>query len=257
LLDGEESDTRKRMLDKVILWSDVKDDFESRLSQYCEKYEIMIPDADPEEPETPSPDAEAVEIDEDIPNTGKPASSMEKVRDEAQESESLDEKFETIEEAVSELKETRKALKEKSKQLQKERSKSNAEPNASEGKEFGNDRESRKIVLAWEEKRGREETQPYPDNNPGFDVETIGTDGAIRRIEIKGSIREKTEGTLSMRQVRDGLENALENRGGNIQYWLYIVENIESESPKITAIDWTEYDVGFVFEKDRYQHRDD
>lgn len=101
------------------------------------------------------------------------------------------------------------------------------------------DDKARRAVVQFEENRGRQ-AEPMRPGQPGFDV--VSRDpvtGMERRIEIKG-----VEGTfdgdasvlLTARQVNDALEQERD-----AEYWLYVVDSTETESPRVYPIPWTRW----------------
>ena len=106
------------------------------------------------------------------------------------------------------------------------------------------DHKARQAVVDYETRYGRT-AREMPDENPGFDVESVdrsagGSSEVIRRIEIKG-VRGRFEGdasvVLSSRQFRD----AIQHDDVGVEYWLYVVDSTETESPRVFPIPWTQY----------------
>ena len=104
------------------------------------------------------------------------------------------------------------------------------------------DRKARQAVIEYEENRGWS-AREMSDNNPGFDVESVSAEDEnqiVRRIEVKGVqgiFDDRASVLLSARQVHD----ALEQHEDGVEYWLYVVDSTETESPRVFAIPWTQH----------------
>ena len=106
------------------------------------------------------------------------------------------------------------------------------------------DHKAREAVLEYERSRGRS-ARSMPDDHPGYDVESVdSTPGLespiVRRIEVKGVrgiFDREASVVLSSRQVHD----AINHQGGDLEYWLYVVDSTESARPRVFPIPWTRY----------------
>ena len=78
-----------------------------------------------------------------------------------------------------------------------------------------------------------------PAGQPGFDV--LSDDpvtGRQRRIEVKGvkgDFAEDASVLLTARQVED----ALQHKEHDVEYWLYVVDRTETDNPRVFPIPWT------------------
>ena len=124
------------------------------------------------------------------------------------------------------------------------------EPDAVEGRqkseESYDDSGARRAVLDYEMKEGRIAHEMTPEN-PGYDIESRerGSD-VVRRIEVKGVrgiYREDASVILSDRQGRD----ALRNENEKVQYWLYVVDRMETDAPTVHPVSWTRSRLQFGF----------
>ena len=106
------------------------------------------------------------------------------------------------------------------------------------------DYKARQAVVDYETRYGRT-AKEMPDENPGFDVESVDRSAGessevIRRIEVKG-VRGRFERdasvVLSSRQFRD----AIQHDDAGVEYWLYVVDSTETERPRVFPIPWTQY----------------
>ena len=91
------------------------------------------------------------------------------------------------------------------------------------------------IVMEFERRQGRqpEDMNVENPNNPGYDVKSYAPDTKeIRFIEVK-ALTQKWDGRNPARVTSSEFEMAMD-RGEN--YWLYIVEEVESETPTIYCI---------------------
>lgn len=99
---------------------------------------------------------------------------------------------------------------------------------------------ARQAVISYEHHRGRR-AEAMEDQHPGFDVLSIddGT-GHRRRIEVKGVSGLFEAGAsvvLTARQVHDAVQHDQEG----VDYWLYVVDSTETESPRVFPIPWTRH----------------
>lgn len=91
------------------------------------------------------------------------------------------------------------------------------------------------LVMEFERLQGREpeDMNATSPNNPGYDIKSYSPEtGEIRFIEVK-ALTQLWNGRNPARMTRTEFETAVE-RGEN--YWLYVVENVESESPQLYCI---------------------
>ena len=120
------------------------------------------------------------------------------------------------------------------------------EERGKEREDRGDDNKSRMIVLEYESNHGREAKAMAPDH-PGYDIESTEPEaGVVRRIEVKGmqgAYREDASVLLSDRQGRD----ALRNESSKIQYWLYVVDCMDTEAPNVHPVSWTGSQLRFGF----------
>ena len=118
------------------------------------------------------------------------------------------------------------------------------EEHGKEHEDRGDDSKSREIVLEYERNRGREAKAMAPDR-PGYDTESTEPEaGMVRRIEVRGmqgAYKEDASVLLSDRQGRD----ALRNESSKIQYRLYVVDCMDTETPNVHPVSWTENHLRF------------
>lgn len=121
-------------------------------------------------------------------------------------------------------------------------------PDAIEGKggEIRDDSDARRAVLNYERKKGRIPNEMPPDN-PGYDIESREPEtDIVRRIEVKGVrgvYRGDASVILSDRQGRD----ALRKEDRDVQYWLYVVDRMETNDPTVHPVQWTKRRLQFGF----------
>ena len=108
------------------------------------------------------------------------------------------------------------------------------------------DHRGRQVVVQYEEARGRR-AEEMSDHQPGYDVLSIDEDtGRRRRIEIKqttGTFEDEASVFLTDRQGRD----AIRNDESDAEYWLYIVDRVRTDSPRVFPIHWTRARLRFGF----------
>lgn len=108
------------------------------------------------------------------------------------------------------------------------------------------DRRGRQVVVQYEEDRGWR-AEEMPDHQPGYDVLSIDEDtGRRRHIEIKqttGTFEDEASVVLTDRQGRD----AIRNDESDAEYWLYVVDRVRTDSPRVFPIHWTRARLRFGF----------
>jgi hypothetical protein len=110
---------------------------------------------------------------------------------------------------------------------QRERSDRNTETN--------DDTRARDVVIAFEKARDWEAVAA-PKMQRGFDVvSTNPVTGAKRRIEVKGLSRSWTD-DATVRLSRAQFHDALDYEGVADDYWLYVVDRLASDNPRVFVI---------------------
>ena len=100
------------------------------------------------------------------------------------------------------------------------------------------DKRARATVVKYETRHKRRAEEMLA-GQPGFDV--LSKDpvtGRQRRIEVKGvtgNFAEDASVLLTARQVED----ALQNKEDDVEYWLYVVDRTETDNPRVFPIPWT------------------
>ena len=100
------------------------------------------------------------------------------------------------------------------------------------------DKKARATVVKYET-RHRRRAKEMPPGQPGFDV--VSHDPVTeqqRRIEVKGvkgDFMEDASVLLTARQVED----ALQHKKPDVEYWLYVVDRTETDNPRVFPIPWT------------------
>jgi hypothetical protein len=111
-----------------------------------------------------------------------------------------------------------------------------------------------KAAVIWHERQQHRRAKSHPDNNPGFDVESLDPrTGQIRRIEIKG-MSGVFDNTAAVAISWTQFEMAMENQDENIEYWLYVVDRNRSDNPAVHPIAWARHkgQLKFLFEGARW-----
>jgi len=102
------------------------------------------------------------------------------------------------------------------------------------------DRKARQAVIAYEKQQGRQ-AKAMADQQPGFDVISIDpASDRCRRIEVKG-VQGKFEGEASVLMTARQVHDAIRNDDENIEYWLYVVDSTETDSPRVFPIPWARH----------------
>ena len=99
------------------------------------------------------------------------------------------------------------------------------------------DKKARRAVVEYEKRHGRP-AKAMPDSQPGFDVLSRDSKGHQRRIEVKGVKGDYIEDAsvlLTARQFGDAFKHDSEN----LDYWLYVVDRTETDSPRVFPLPWT------------------
>ena len=110
------------------------------------------------------------------------------------------------------------------------------------------DTRQRDVVLSYEALHGRiAERKPFGQR--GHDIESFESldpeTGKIRRIEVKGitgSFEGEASVVLSTPQYRDAFELEAE-----AEYWLYVVDRIETKRPRVFPIPWKRSEISYGF----------
>ncbi|NPA76917.1 MAG: DUF3883 domain-containing protein [Candidatus Diapherotrites archaeon] len=91
------------------------------------------------------------------------------------------------------------------------------------------------LVMEFERRQGRqpEDMNATTPNNPGYDIRSYSPEtGETRYIEVK-ALTQLWDGRNPARMTHTEFETAVE-RGE--KYWLYVIENVESELPRLYCI---------------------
>lgn len=100
------------------------------------------------------------------------------------------------------------------------------------------DAAGRSAVLTYERLKGRL-PEEMPNLQPGYDVLSVDPKlGRTRRIEVK-SMQDDWVGDASVMATHRQLVDALRCDSPDIEYWLYVVDRINSAEPRVYPIRWT------------------
>lgn len=97
------------------------------------------------------------------------------------------------------------------------------------------DREARAIVVSFEKSRGWD-ASPASDNQRGYDVLSRNPKTGERRfIEVKG-VGATWDDDATIRLTRAQFDDGRGFEGANEDYWLYVVDRLSSDRPRVIAI---------------------